>query len=167
MLPVWTLEVEETSSISHEVIIAMRSDFIPHPTLQGEGRCAICDLPYGDYVPREVAHHRGFHRRFLGALDDGWAPLPEETRSRLRRQGLDRQGRPDATFEERLAGATDFFTAKLHDYWFGVLYMDVPPTSVARYFVKRIDEKGLLDSYGQDVVEEMRGRYASDTVAVV
>ncbi len=159
------LEVTEGASV-HREGNDMRSDFIPHPRLEGEGRCAVCDLPYSRLLPREAEHHRGFHRSYLKALDDGWAPLPERERELLHESAFSTLRRGASSFNERLNAAEAYFRWKLDGYRFGALYYDVEPRTVANYFRERIDAKGLIDQFGLDVAAEMRRRYTEGAVAV-
>jgi hypothetical protein len=147
---------------------SMRRDFIPHWHIPNAGRCRVCDLPYFTDNPPEVKGHRAFHKRYLRALENGWAPYPEEVREQIRDEAFAILKIPGASFEERLAAAEKFLLSKFHEYLFGVLLnyplQTAPGRDIFTYFTLRIEEKGLLKQFGQDVAEEMSREYSDHPV---
>jgi hypothetical protein len=157
------LEVEEDTE-DREELFAMRPTFIEHPNLPGEGRCSVCDFAYARYDKNEVARHRGYHRRFLAAQEAGWSPAPEAARSEMHRRAVAVIMNPAACYGERLRAAEEFVAAKYANYACGVLLYDARRLDYFDYFTRRVEDKGLLSQFGDDVAREMRYRYSNRAV---
>lgn len=138
----------------------MRANFIPHPTMRGEGRCRICDLPYSRFSPDEVAEHRRYHKRYLEACDRGGAPIPERTREAWRRDGLDIQADTTVPFKGRLAGAEKWIVAWHHDHLADHLLHGGRRLDLREFFTRYVEGRGALTNFAPDVAAELRLRYS-------
>jgi hypothetical protein len=139
--------------------LPMRSHFIPHPFLAGDGRCRICDLAYSQLIPAEVEHHRKFHERYLAACDAGVAPVPEAERQQRRASGLAVQFNNSVPFQDRLAAAESWLVASHHEHLFAVLLHNIRRMDLREYFTKHVKPKRLT-SFQPDVATELRFRYS-------
>ena len=137
----------------------MRSNFIPHPTMRGEGRCRTCDFPFSKLIDAEVAQHAAVHKRYLALANSVGAPVPEATREEWRRTGLALQFLPDVPFKERLAGAERWLLAEHHEHLCRALLYGVKRLDLREYFTKCV-EPSRLGNFQPDVAAELRVRYS-------
>jgi hypothetical protein len=137
----------------------MRSNFVPHTYLAGEGRCRVCDLPYSKFIDKEVADHRRYHRLYLKACDTIGAPTPEHERARRRIAGLEVL-RTATTLKEKVRGAEMWFDAQYNDHVFGALYFEGSRLTRGEYFM-RLDARGSIKgSMDDDVAAVLREKYS-------
>lgn len=143
----------------------MKRNFVPHPSMPGEGRCRVCDLPYSKDIAAEVRRHRLFHRAYLLACDGVGAPAPEAVRDRWREEGLALQFLEGATFEERLAGAERWLVAQHHEHLFRALLYGVNRLALSEFISRHAEERGWLASFGCDVATALLSRYTDSLKA--
>ncbi|MBI5543799.1 MAG: hypothetical protein HY901_07935 [Deltaproteobacteria bacterium] len=142
----------------------MKSNFVPHPNLAGDGRCRICDFAYSTLVPAEVAQHRRYHARYLAACGSVGAPMPTAERESRRQAGLAVQFNERIPLRERIAAAERWLEAEHHDHLAEVLLYGVQRLDLREYFTKHV-EPSRLSSFENDVAAELRLRYSDSFVA--
>jgi hypothetical protein len=136
----------------------MAGNFIE--TIDGAGRCRICDFFYSRERLEEVREHRAHHRRYLVACDGVGAPVNRSERARMMEEGtwLLTHGE---TLAERVRGAERQLASLFHDHLAAVLLGHVSRRLDFRDFVTRMDVSGTLDGkYEKDVADELRHRYS-------
>jgi hypothetical protein len=162
LLPLRVLAIEKKNQDPTER--KMRSNFVPHPSFAGEGRCRVCDLPYSQFIDKEVAQHRRYHARFLIACDTVGAPVPEATRDSWRQTGMAIQNDPRLPLKDRVAAAEAWLLAEHHEHLFAALLYVVKRLDVREYFTKRVEMRGFLANFEPDVAAELRLRYSDGFV---
>lgn len=132
-------------------------------TMDGAGRCRICDFSYSREKPGEVREHRAHHRRYLAACDGVGAPVNRSERARMMEEGTWLLAHGE-TLAERVRGAERQLASLFHDHLAAVLLGHVSRRLDFRDFVTRMDVSGTLDGkYERDVADELRQRYSDRT----
>ena len=129
-------------------------------TIDGAGRCRICDFSYSRERLEEVRAHRAHHRRYLAAWDGIGAPVNRSERARMMEEGTELLAHGE-TLAERVRGAERQLESLFHDHLALVLLGHVSRRLDFRDFVTRMDVSGALDGkYEKDVADELRHRYS-------
>lgn len=142
----------------------MNSNFIPHPMMPELGRCRVCDMPFSKQIPKEVAGHLRFHKRYLEACDGAAAPVNEAERQRMRAEGLAPQFDEWVPFKDRLAAAERWLVAEHHEHLFHALLYEVKRLDLREYFTANVERRGRLGLFQADVATELRLRYSDNFI---
>ncbi len=129
-------------------------------TMNGAGRCRICDFSYSRERPDEARDHRAHHRRYLAACDGVGAPVNRSERARMMEEGTELLAHGE-TLAERVRGAERQLESHFHDHLAAVLLGHVSRRLDFRVFVTQMDVSGTLDGkYEKGVADELRHRYS-------
>lgn len=129
-------------------------------TMDGAGRCRVCDFSYSREHPEEVLEHRAHHRRYLAACDGVGAPVNRFERARMMEEGT-RILAHGETLAERVRGAERQLESLFHEHLAEVLLGHVSRRLDFREFVTRMEVSDRLDGrYEKDVADELRQRYS-------
>lgn len=124
------------------------------------GRCQICDFHYSKDEPDEVREHRGYHKRYLQAFDEGWAPVHRADREQIMKDGAELL-KHGLDFSERIKGAVLQLEALFHDHLAAVL-QGIESRKSYYELVTFLDVSGRLDGrYEKDIADELSHRYSN------
>ncbi|HEX8823844.1 MAG TPA: hypothetical protein VF794_28245 [Archangium sp.] len=139
----------------------MAGNFIE--TIDGAGRCRICDFFYSRERLEEVREHSAHHRRYLAACDGVGAPVNRFERAWMMEEGTELLAHGE-TLAERVRGAERQLASLFHDHLAAVLLGHVSRRLDFRDFVTRMDVIGTLDGrFEKNVADELRHLYSDRT----